>query len=279
MSHIPLACSDFSFPLLPHDLALDLIVGLDIHAVDISLMFGNAHLDVEGAIARPAAAAKDLTGRLSSRGLTIADINFTPGPDFRTRALNSPNAEVRRESVDWFRRAVEFVKCANATHMTILPGVHWEEETRESSFNRCAAELAERVEYATGAGITVSVEAHLGSVIPTPSEAKGLLETVSGLTLTLDYTHFVYQGFSDADCEALLPYASHFHGRGGARNRLQTSLKKSSIDYRRVLQKMKEVEYGGYFAIEYVWIDWEGCNETDNISETVLLRDLVNQCR
>jgi sugar phosphate isomerase/epimerase len=277
MSQIPLACADFSFPLLPHDLALDLIAGMGIGAVDISLMLRNSHLDVEDAIARPTEVAKVLASRLSNKGLAIADVNFTPGPDFRTRALNHPDDEVRRESVDWFRRAVDFAACANATHMTILPGVHWDGETQEACFARCAAELAGRLEYAAGAGITLSIEAHLGSIVPSPAEAKSLLDAVSGLTLTLDYTHFIYQGFSEADCEALLPHASHFHARGGAAKRLQTSLKESSIDYRRVLQRMKEVKYSGYFAIEYVWIDWEGCNETDNVSETILLRDLANQ--
>jgi sugar phosphate isomerase/epimerase len=279
MNQIPLACADFSFPLLPHDLALDLIAGIGFRAVDISLMLRNSHLDVEDALARPSRVAKNLAHRLSSKGLAIADVNFTPGPDFKTRALNHPDAKVRRESAEWFRRAVDFAACANAVHMTILPGVHWHEEAQETSFARCASELAWRLRYAADAGITISIEAHLGSIVPTPAEAKSLLEAVSGLTLTLDYTHFIYQGFSDADCEALLPYASHFHARGGAARRLQTSLKASSIDYRRVLQRMKEIEYPGFFAIEYVWIDWEGCNETDNVSETILLRDLANQHR
>jgi hypothetical protein len=26
-------------------------------------------------------------------------------------------------------------------------------------------------------------------------------------------------------------------------------------------------------GIEYVWIDWEHCNEVDNLSETILWRD------
>ena len=32
--------------------------------------------------------------------------------------------------------------------------------------------------------------------------------------------------------------------------------------------------YSGYVGIEYVWIDWEHCNECDNISETIQFRDL-----
>ncbi len=206
-------------------------------------MFQNSHLDVEDAIAHPAEVATDLARRTASRGLSIADVNFTPGRDFRTRAVNHPDPDVQRESADWFRRAVTFATHAKAAHMTILPGVHWTEETPESSFARCVTELAWRLKYAADEGVTVSIEAHLGSIVPTPDDAKRLLDAVPGLTLTLDYTHFVYQGFSDADCETLLPHASHFHARGGAEKRLQTSLKKSAIDYRRVLQRMKEINY------------------------------------
>ena len=31
--------------------------------------------------------------------------------------------------------------------------------------------------------------------------------------------------------------------------------------------------YAGYIGVEYVWIDWEHCNEVDNLSETILFRD------
>ena len=30
---------------------------------------------------------------------------------------------------------------------------------------------------------------------------------------------------------------------------------------------------GSRFGIEYVWIDWEQCNECDNLSKTILFRD------
>ena len=42
---------------------------------------------------------------------------------------------------------------------------------------------------------------------------------------------------------------------------------------------MQQVGYSGYVGIEYVWIDWEHCNEVDNLSETILLRDLLRSPR
>jgi sugar phosphate isomerase/epimerase len=279
MTPIPLGCADFAFPLLPHNLVLDLIAGLSIKGVDVSLMLGSSHLDVEDALHRPAEVGKDLSKRVSNKGLVISDINFMPAQDFRTLAINHPDVQMRRESADWFRRAIDFAGYANARHMTILPGVLWPDEAPQTCFERSAAELAWRVAYAADAEIVLSIEAHLGAIISTPAETHRILKTVPGLSLTLDYTHFVYQGFADADCEPLLPHASHFHARGGKKGRLQTSLRQSSIDYATVLKQMRTLNYSGYFTIEYVWLDWEGCNEVDNLSETILLRDLANTYR
>ena len=38
---------------------------------------------------------------------------------------------------------------------------------------------------------------------------------------------------------------------------------------------MRQVGYAGYVGVEYVWIDWEHCNEVDNLSETILMRDFL----
>jgi len=59
----------------------------------------------------------------------------------------------------------------------------------------------------------------------------------------------------------------------GLPGRLQASLANNTIDYGRVLKAMQRCSYPGYVGIEYVWIDWEHCNEVDNLSETILMRD------
>jgi hypothetical protein len=40
---------------------------------------------------------------------------------------------------------------------------------------------------------------------------------------------------------------------------------------------MAEQGYVGAIGVEYVWIDWQRCNEVDNLSETILLRDVIRQ--
>lgn len=73
--------------------------------------------------------------------------------------------------------------------------------------------------------------------------------------------------------EPLAEFASHFHVRGAANGRLQASFKDNVIDYKRVVDTLDEAGYSGYIGLEYVWIDWEHCNECDNLSETILYRD------
>jgi sugar phosphate isomerase/epimerase len=133
------------------------------------------------------------------------------------------------------------------------------------------------VDAAAKHGIVLSVEGHLGSNVDTPEKLAQLVELTPGLKLTLDYTHFISAGFSDADVEPLLRYARHFHCRGAAKGQLQTAFEDNAIDYRRVVQRMLELGYSGYFGIEYVWQNWQGCNRTDNVSETIRFRDLARE--
>jgi len=77
----------------------------------------------------------------------------------------------------------------------------------------------------------------------------------------------------DPAVEPLIKYASHFHVRGARPGRLQESFTRNAIDYQRVFAAMQASGYRGWIGIEYVWIDWEHCNECDNLSETILFRD------
>jgi sugar phosphate isomerase/epimerase len=270
-----LACADFTFPLLAHDKALDLIALLDFEGVDIGLFEGRSHLWPSRVFANLRESAAELSGKLRDRGLEPADIFLQTAPDFESLAPNHPDPARRRQARDWFERAVEFTAECGGRHVSALPGVHFEGVPEAESYRRCCDELAWRVETARGQEITFSVEAHVGSIVPTPASVDRLLRSVPGLTLTLDYTHFTRSGLPDSEVEPLISHASHFHARGARPGRLQASSKENVIDYRRVLDVMRQVGYSGFVGVEYVWIDWEHCNEVDNVSETILLRDLL----
>ena len=268
-----LACGDHSFPVLPHEQTVELVKMLGFDAFDLAVMGNRSHV-------RPEMIRHDIPGwagrleeRIRGRGLEIADVFCIPWTDFETMAPNNPDVAERDRGTDLFRDMLDLTVRLGAPGLTMVPGVDWPHETHEESLARAAGELGRRADEAHAAGVRFSVEPHVGSVCGTPGDVARLVELAPGLELTLDYTHYVSQGFSDAQIEPLVRHARHFHARGGAPGRVQCALKENTIDYGRAVEAMREAGYGGALAVEYVWIDWERCNECDNVSETLLMRD------
>ena len=271
-----LASADFTFPLLPHDKVLDLIAALELNGIDIGLFEGRSHLWPSREFKELLRSAKALRDKLADRGIAPADVFLQLDPDFVPYAINQPDGSRRQHAREQFLRTLEFASELSSPHVTTLPGVYFEnDESAADSWQRSQDELAWRVEQARMSKIVFSVEAHVGSLAPNPAEAERMVRGVPGLTLTLDYTHFTRIGIADAEIEPLVQYASHFHVRGARQGRLQAPFKDNTIDYARVLNAMRGCRYSGYLGIEYVWIDWEHCNESDNLSETILFRDFL----
>ena len=272
---LKLACADFTFPLLSHDRVLDLIELLEFDGVDIGLFEGRSHLWPSKVFQKPTRSGAELRKKLAQRALHCADVFLQMAPDFVPYAINHPEPARRKRARDWFVRTLDYANAAGARHVTTLPGVRFKAEKAVDSWRRSCDELAWRLEQAKQHQLIFSVEAHVGSIIPRPKPALRLVRSVPGLTLTLDYTHFTRCGLADSLAETLLPYASHFHARGACRGRLQASFKQNTINYARILRIMQKANYRGYVGVEYVWIDWEHCNEVDNLSETIQMRDFL----
>jgi len=274
---LKLACADFTFPLLSHDQSLDLIATLGFEGVDIGLFQDRGHLQPSTELRNLSRSARDLARKLSSRGLKLADMYLIPADNFTDLAPNHPNRRVRDAARAQFQKVVEYTLRVGGKHLGGLPGIHWQGESSEDSLKRSSDELKWRADYAREHGIIYSVEPHVGSVISSPPAAEKLVRMTPGLTLTLDYCHFTTVGLSDSAIEPLVKYASHFHCRGARKGRLQASFKENTIDYGRVLWAMRRTGYSGYIGVEYVWVEWEHCNDCDNLSETVLFRDFLRK--
>ncbi len=272
---IKLACADFSFPLLSHDAAIKLIGLMGFTGVDLGMFQDRSHLMPSTQFDDIPKRAREVKKKLADAGLVAADVFLQMAPDFVPFAVNHPETARREKARDWFLKTLEYANAVECSHVTTLPGVSFESEPRAASLERSAKELAWRLEQAERAGIEFSVEAHVGSLVPSPEEALELVALTPGLTLTLDYTHFTRAGMPDARIAPMVKHASHFHARGACTGRLQTLFGRNTIDYAGVLREMKKVGYKGWVGVEYVWIDWEGCNECDNVSETVQMKELL----
>ena len=269
---LKLSCTDFSFPLLDHQRALAVMASLGFRGADIGLFEGHGHLKPSRELTKPTRNGAALKRKLETHGLRAADIFLQIAGDFAEFAVNHPDEKRRHQAREQFLRTLDYANAAGSNHVTLLPGVVFANESRAASVGRAAEELAWRVLRAKEAKLQIAVEPHVGSLIDTPERALDLVKRVPGLGITLDYAHFTRAGISDARIQPLTEYATHLHARAARRGRLQSSLKENTIEFSRVLTALRNHAFTGWIALEYVWIDWEHCNEVDVISETILLR-------
>jgi sugar phosphate isomerase/epimerase len=269
-----LACADYTWPAVTHGLALDIIRGLGFDAVDIGFMAGRSHVRPEVAGEDAATWAGRVRERCETRGLVVSDV-FAQPASFEEMAVNHPDTAQQQRAAAFFRGTLEFARKLGSPGLTLLPGVVFESEDWEQAAKRAADALRWRVAEAGAAGVALSVEPHIGSVIDTPARASALLEMTPGLTLTLDYGHFVAAGAAEETIEPLLGQARHVQCRGGAPGRLQASMRVSTIDFPRMTRQLAAAGYTGFLACEYVWSEWQRCDEVDNLTETAALRNVL----
>ena len=269
-----LACADDTFRMLrPHRAALDLVASLGVEGVDLFLCGNRSIVRPEDVREDVAGAADRIREDLRATGLAVSDVFVIPWTDLETMAPNHPEPGERDRARGLFDDMLELTVRLEAPGLTILPGIHWPGESHDDSLSRATEELQRRAEQARREGLRFSIEPHVGSVAETPELALRLLEASPALEVTLDYSHFVRQGLPETAADVLAPRARHVHVRGASRDRIQTSLRDNEIDLERMIDALRSARYDGYLALEYVWLEWERCNECDNLSETILLRD------
>ncbi len=271
-SNIRLSCADFTFPLLSHDRSLDLIRDLGFEGVDIGFFEGRSHIQPSSSFENLKASAAALKELCSERNLKLADLFLIPCNEMSVLTVNHPDAAERQKSRDIFERSLEFAVECGAEHFSILPGVPWEVEELSASLDRAISELAWRAGLCTQAGLPLSCEAHLGSVVASPSDAVKLFESVPDLGLVLDCAHFIVPGYSQDEIEKLIPHTVHVHARGACKDQIQVVAAENTIDFERLVEALKGRDYSGWICSEYVWMQTWNCDRVDNLSETILMR-------
>lgn len=266
------SCADFTFPVLERGAALSLLKLLGFDHVDMGLFARSTHFSPLDLLASPSSYTSQVLRDLNASELHTSDVFLQIGVDPSEAAVNDPGSAVRSRNRDIFKTTLEFCVALNSKHLTGLPGVFHADTSRERDQGLAAEETAWRLSQCASAGVIYAIEPHIGSICANVEDTRAFLATVAGLTLTLDYGHFIMAGENSVQVHDLLPFASHVHVRGGAYERLQTSVDKNTIDFSGMLAGLQRLDYNGFLALEYVWVDWKGCNRTDNVSETILLR-------
>jgi sugar phosphate isomerase/epimerase len=272
---LELSCADFTFPVPERATALKLVKLLGFDHVDVGLFARSSHFSPRKLQSAPREYTAQALNDLNAAALKVSDVFVQIGEDPSECAANDPISEVRHTNSETFAQVIEFCVSLGCQHITGLPGVFHLGVSRGRDFELAEEEARRRVRECAATGIVYAIEPHVGSICADVESTRTFLSRVEGLTLTLDYGHFVMAGERSELIHTLIPFASHIHVRGGAPDRLQTSLEENMIDFAGMVKELKRVHYAGFLTLEYVWVNWKGCNRTDNVSETVLLRQAL----
>ncbi|HMJ94495.1 MAG TPA: sugar phosphate isomerase/epimerase family protein [Thermoleophilaceae bacterium] len=253
-----------------------MIRDLSIEAVDIFVLSGSPHTAAEAVLADPAGVADAVKERVQRHGLKVADVFAIFGEDFEAFAPNHPDEAVRGESRRQFEALVAFSRRLEAPGMTVLPGVPFDGVDERESLALAASELEQRAKIAADAGLRLSVEPHLDSIIPTPAGAEPFLERTEEVGLTLDVSHFTYQGIAQGESDPLIARTRHVHLRQARQDVMQARVREGTIDFPALRDRLLAAGYDAYFGLEYQWEEhWLDFTHVDCITETAELRDLL----
>ena len=112
---IKLACPDFTWPLMPHTTALDLIRSLDFSAVVLGLFGNRSHIRPEVVREDVPKWAGILGERTARAGLDVADLFVQAWTDVETMAVNNPDPQQRADGDAFFLDMLELGPPAGLT--------------------------------------------------------------------------------------------------------------------------------------------------------------------
>jgi sugar phosphate isomerase/epimerase len=192
--------------------------------------------------------------------------------------ITQPDPLARQDNFEMFKAFTHFCVALGCPGITLSSGIKYKERgfSFEQVYEIARAELSRMVDFAGERGVEVRPEPHSESIMGTLATCKQMLADVPGLKISLDYSHFMPQGHSIEDVHALIPFAGHVHARQANRQRLQCRYDEGILDFEAIVRELARQKYRGNIALEYVSVNYRGCNDIDVITETLKLKeDLV----
>jgi sugar phosphate isomerase/epimerase len=264
---IELACHTWSFPDLTLTEALGTIARLGFRRADIG---GGQGLNLTQAARNPRAVAAEVKADLALYNLSISDL-FLMLP-----RISIADEERRLKEVETFKALLPFAAELGTPGITVSPGVIHNLEEDPAAQERTVESLTMMTAAAQAMNIPVSITPHVDSMATTPAGARALLNTVKGLTLTLDWASLTYGGAKHDDITALFPRTRHMQVRGAAKGQLQATLERNKIDWLRLMEDSIIAGYDGTLAVSLIQsAGRHRVAKINPLTEAAALRDIL----
>ncbi len=271
MPQLKIACHAWAYNNVSLEEAVGTIARLGFRYIDLG---SGPHLDVGRAAAYPQAEAERISSLLHEFDLEITDL-YLMMPH-----TNAPDPSKREAHLTLFERLIPFAVALGTPGITISPGIIHKEDGEEHSRARAIPALLRMLQAAEDTELRIAFEPHMDSVAERPEHALLLLEAVPGLSITLDYAHFVTQGIIRREIEPLLDHIAHVQIRQARRGVLQTTFEDGTINIGQLVEDLDAAGYRGTLTVEYMTtFGWHGMQKVRINREIVRTRDILRSAR
>ena len=166
---------------------------------------------------------------------------------------NDPDEKRRKAMFEAFRRVCECGAEAGLSHIMGVPGELAANDSPDNGLSISLDSLAKMLEIAKENGIGLTIEPHVRSILTSPDKVLAMLDKLPGLSLSLDYSHFIGTGFKSEELIPLHPHARHIHAKP-ARDGVPKCLFYDGEDYYEVLLRdLLDRNWEGVIAVECMY--------------------------
>lgn len=216
------------FPDQPLPTALQRLADLEFTRVEISVRDDGPHL-------RPADVLTDLDAAVAAcRNLQ----RLTPVAYY---------VDISGEGPPYYEKFAACCKLAKQTKVVTLTVRSAELGT---PFNAEIERLRELVRIAALDGIVVGLKTEIGRMSQDPDTAVSICDTVRGLGITLDPSHFVIGPHKNSHYDQVFRHVCHVQLRDSTKEQLQVRVGQGVIEYGRIVAMLGRVGYNRALSVD-----------------------------
>lgn len=225
------ACSTLCFNSYSFDDAIKTIVELEFNKIDVAIHERGNHLKPSQVVQDPMAAATQL--RMAS-GLIPSALSIE---------IDAPNAE---EFDKQFRALCRLAR------VTLVPLLSLPAAPTGTPLEQEVQRLTRLNRIAQKDGLLLTLTTVTGTLTEDPDVAVQLCESVPGLGLTLDPSHYIVGPLQGKSHDQVYPYVKHCHLRDTGRgpNQFQVHVGQGEIEYGRVITQLSRFEYDRLLSVD-----------------------------
>lgn len=225
------ACSTLCFGRQSLEQALRTIGELHFGKFEVAIHEHGQHL-------KPSQVAADVQA---------AAARLRQGPGLAPAAFN---LEIDAPDEEEYHR--QFRAVCRLARVTAVPLVTMRPSGLEVPFEAEAGRLAKLVRLADAEGVALCVATLTGTHTQTPSSALQLCETVPGLCLTLDPSHYTAGPHQGKNYDEVFPFVRHVQLRDTGRgpNQFQVKVGQGEIEYGRIVAQLARCRYDLGLAVD-----------------------------